>query len=269
MIRYFGDYVIDSLKNRQLKVSAAEELNDPFDFALTYDDNLSDLPSELQSEEPIQLVHMYHNIHIRQYYKNPHADFSPVLNIQDRGHMLKKCLEHTVKDMIGSFTKLLCFSSSKISEDADILMWSHYGHSHSGYRLHFNSEILKTIGGMHQVNYTNKRPILPIALFDNDDAPDSLLVKSTQWKYEDESRIIIDERKTKLEPESGFTFTDLPAKALLRVDIGIKPKSMIADELINILCEEPYQHVELYQTCMDDSMFQLNYKRIYLSHQVS
>ncbi|MGJ8651432.1 MAG: DUF2971 domain-containing protein [Opitutaceae bacterium] len=267
MIRYFGDFVIDSLKKRRLKVTSVNELNDPFDSALTYDDDTSDLPEQLNHESPMPLLAQYHQMYQRAYYKNENADFTSVFGIRSRGYMLKKTLEHVVKSELSSLIKLLCFSSSEISENADILMWSHYGNSHSGYRLHFEKDTLKAIGGIHGVTYSGKRPIMPLALFENEKVADNMLVKSKQWEYEDENRMFIGKDKTIIDPISKLTFINFPTNALLRVDIGMNPNSDVADELINILCEEAYQHVELYQTCLDDSMFRLNYERVHLSHQ--
>jgi hypothetical protein len=86
----------------------------------------------------------------------------------------------------------------------NILMWSHYADSHRGFVIGFDSENKffapsngKANGGLRDVKYSKKRPMLPADGLDslNTDGMNTwneniLFTKSEDWAYEQEMRIL-------------------------------------------------------------------------------
>ncbi len=126
------------------------------------------------------------------------------------------------------------YSLSEINND--ILMWSHYGHAHSGICLEFDSNIEGTIfWEAIKVHYQKKIPVVDPLLFEEDDNfLKALAVKSNHWSYEKKRRVI----KTK--EEGGYGIHIFGPNLLKGVILGLNIRSK-DEELIN-------EWVDLYPT---------------------
>ncbi len=78
------------------------------------------------------------------------------------------------------------------SKNDNLLMWSHYAYSHTGYCLEFSTRPRDSVfAGAEPVTYCN---LYPIVYFDSsanegDWGEGALCTKSDDWKYEDEWRL--------------------------------------------------------------------------------
>ncbi len=121
-----------------------------------------------------------------------------------------------IKDIVNSQFAISCFSTSP----DNILMWSHYANKHKGFCVEYDFSKMKAqniLLMLYPVIYSDKRPNVPMSLFDLDNLKDiklsnnreaipdiiiALLTKSKIWDYENEWRIIatqtdLDEQKLK------------------------------------------------------------------------
>ncbi|MBQ8771667.1 MAG: DUF2971 domain-containing protein [Clostridia bacterium] len=110
----------------------------------------------------------------------------------------------SIKDKINEMFGISCFAR----RNDNILMWSHYANKHTGFCVEYDLSKLKSQEAMlmlYPVIYSNKRPLLPLSMFDFSDIKnvkvvegalpyaeivESLLTKSDIWSYEEEWRII-------------------------------------------------------------------------------
>ena len=147
------------------------------------------------------------------------------------------------------------------------MLWSHYGNSHSGYRLHFSTEFLKRNGiEEKEVKYRNKRISMDVSTLT--DEPifkerifKSMYTKGRHWKYEKEVRFLINPMLCVHNKNLDMDFIDFPPSALRRIDLGIRSKPEIVESLESIVREVEYQHVEIYQACIHDDEFRVSYER--------
>lgn len=110
-------------------------------------------------------------------------------------------ISKTIKDMFNDFLYIGCFTENYDS----ILMWSHYGNSHCGVCIEYDTDLIPDCL-LFPVIYTDK--CIPYyKVLDDNLIPQILLMKSTCWKYEQEWRIIDSKKsdhKFYLKPSSIF-----------------------------------------------------------------
>ena len=154
-------------------------------------------------------------------------------------------------------------------------MWSHYTFSHQGIRLHFDSEILKKNNPdwtTERIIYSEKRAIFSktIDIYNNEKLykeklKETLLTKSTSWKYENEYRAFTEPRHCKetIGNESIYYTRQFNADALLRIDFGACCKDETLKDIQEIVKnKKEYAHVELYKAATNPKEFKLDYTPI-------
>jgi|GEM_PF-3645192 len=274
MIRYFGDYVIDTLKTGLLKVAIPSKLNDPFEFSIVPTGQVSQKTAEARIEDSIKGGDVLKQIRtqrgdpeltneaiISELRSNPKFVDCQKDPENWKDHYKDECLPIADRMM-----RLLCLSASNITKNGDILMWSHYGHSHSGFRLHFNTDFLDQNGiSKDHVKYRDQRPKIDINVGRHDSKYHQQINTSTKtkgkfWKYEKEVRFFI-------EPKLCVTDQDMdyiafPPDFLTRIDIGIRADPKVIEELKSILQLDKYKHVELHQTKLSETKYSLDYASI-------
>ncbi len=113
---------------------------------------------------------------------------------------------------------LTCFSEIP----TDLLMWAHYADSHGGLVIGFdtNHQVFSTLGRLFPVKYRLRRPRLSSAVA-NDDAFVHLGVKSRDWKYEREWRLVTDLSSCSLDSEGAYV-RRFPADMVRVVILGLR-----------------------------------------------
>jgi hypothetical protein len=152
--------------------------------------------------------------------------------------------EKTFDKFLASYG-VLCLS--EINDD--ILMWSHYGNSHTGFCIEFSNEEIDSIFcEALQVNYEKKFPMFNIY----NSSPQEkfkklLLTKAINWKYEKERRIIY--------PENGDK--EFPPEIVTGVIFGCQMETTERDELIKILGKRDLKP-RLYEAKKKEDQFGIN-----------
>lgn len=147
-------------------------------------------------------------------------------------------LKFTLQKLVNR-SRVVCFSE----KGNNLLMWAHYAGKHEGYCLKFCSEILKSknkLIGFYPIEYSDSRPLINLSGNEINNmklAQKILLSKSNHWKYEEEVRLIWNNReeyfdfqvesltgivfgaKMPLECQKGFQFL---VETLNESDTGIK-----------------------------------------------
>lgn len=114
--------------------------------------------------------------------------------------------------------RLLCFGKSPFSH----LLWSHYGDSHRGMCIEFDSNVPPFSGAL-KVSYDSTYPRLKFAGAEPDTfAQVGLLTKADCWSYEDEYRLISAEVDGSIYPRSHHDYLEFPKAAVKAVILGLK-----------------------------------------------
>ena len=195
---------METLQDGRLKVARPQEFNDPYDCL-----------GVCVGQYPISTV--------KQHFLDQHSpvymmtvDTAKELNvkIEDAANMLARANVRamsdntarmiTDRDGVNAFRFILCFSGAQENDSSHSLMWSHYANKCNGVRLGFD------FGGpefeMYAVRYSTERATLNLSLIkdlENDHEylrfyEDNFLMKSIEWAYEREYRMMIDDRHSEV-----------------------------------------------------------------------
>ena len=174
------------LKN-EIFLSSPSSLNDPFDCRIS--SNYQKHINSIENKEEFIKNSISNNLKYLKENKITKEEAESILN---------KRLEDTLKFQIRSevierefndkHIGVTCFSEVWNS----ILMWSHYGDNHSGYCVGFDEKLLRysQIGKLKRVNYSNEYPDLNPILKNKNSDEIKFFLKSTEWSYEKEIRLI-------------------------------------------------------------------------------
>lgn len=147
------------------------------------------------------------------------------------------------------------------------LMWSHYTNSHKGYCVGFNpkheffkdylSEDKKFSRHTKEVIYSDKRVKVPTSLAEPTLAFEPFLTKSTDWKYEEEVRVIstfnLFEKILEKEPYNIFLFK-VPYNAISEIILGANIDND-AETKIRAFASE--KQINIYKAKISDTEFDM------------
>ena len=153
-------------------------------------------------------------------------------------------LENLVRDI-----SVLCLSTSY----NNLLMFSHYADGHTGFCLQFDVRKDPRLSTAKMVSYgkSNRYPRLNRLTDSNSKLfKGVVLVKSRQWKYEQEYRVLIEEKAGLRQFESA---------SLTGVILGCEIKSP-NEKLISDFIEKRKDHVEKYSTSRNPHNFKLDFE---------
>lgn len=217
----YMEYRPEFFDNFFLKVSRFSEFNDPFEMVM------GDYLSSVDKEEYEQIMSLSGTLSdCASYY-----DFA--WNAQ--------C---GIRASVG----VLCFTT----KEDNLLMWAHYANNHAGICIEFDrsaeffngqyknaeqfwgetvKDYYQNIGELRQVKYEVERPTYfePSQLeYDTD----SWFVKSPEWKYEDEHRLLLPLDLAKKLPELDFPFYPVDLSIIKSVILGCQMSVNTKNEVV-------------------------------------
>jgi len=221
------------------------------------------LPKEnIEQESPIGIfVALYHHGHMGDITI---TDFKASLkshigrlkiNSEPSGYVQR------VHARLADYIYVLCFTSNEHS----LLMWSHYANHHRGVLLTFDPQKSPSLlQHAEPVRYTRhcprndglsrtvashlKRTVDAKIWVDN-----TLLTKSDEWSYEQESRVLVGVNER--EDEGLVSF---PSETLVSIVLGCRMTEGEAKELAD-LASERFPDISISKAVRDPKDFKLNY----------
>lgn len=164
-----------------------------------------------------------------------------------------------------------------LTESPDnLLMWAHYANSHKGFVVEFDSEHpffdqrkseKDELRHLKKINYTKTRPSNVLMEVEN---MSEFLVKSTDWAYEKEWRILaaLDDADKRIEerPYDVFLFR-VPFNAIKSVRVGARASSETRERIRSLLSQNSeLNHVAYLEMTINNKRFELHAKKMVLSH---
>jgi hypothetical protein len=152
-----------------------------------------------------------------------------------------------------------------VSTKADnTLMWSHYAASHTGICLEFNCRNI-IFGTAIRVEYIGKYPAFDLS--DNEDDTILLpwLTKSDAWSYEDEFRVIAQEKST--HPPEGVLATyggvlKLPTRVLESVILGCSVTPAAAAHVQRLIQRQIFPPIALKRMTRHPDRYELSIEMV-------
>ncbi|MEQ8683641.1 MAG: DUF2971 domain-containing protein [Imperialibacter sp.] len=232
--KFFGtnEYLFDTIISNQLYFSSIKQFNDPYDCHLTLGDNIP-----VESFETH--INTFHDIeehrlkHLKAFKKDP------VTYAQRYIDCFNQILNHY---------GICCFSKVK----HELLLWSHYAESHRGVALGFDFEILKKkYKQFDDVDYNNDPHIFDINDVDNSIAK-TILRKSTNWKYEEEIRFLMERSKS----------VAFDMSALVEVNFGLRSSKRTRLSINYLINKLGYKNCNFFESNLNATKYSLNFNAV-------
>jgi len=244
------------LGNKEIFFASSSSFNDPFDCTIPFRyDKLSKqqlmemMDARLKEYEP-NLTSRERQEIVRERFSDPNFMSAQFL----------KGYEGWGKDYISKNFGI--FSLTKTP--GNIVMWSHYAESHTGFCVGFNIDKLMqylekkceetgTIFSLDKVEYSRDYPLL----IPGDDYSQIMLqaltTKSTYWEYEKEYRLIM------------YSYTAwpiiIPGELITKVILGVAMSNRFKEEIRQVLSKADSK-IALYQAKMKKHSFELIFGRV-------
>jgi len=243
----WNSHSVANLKNSQIYFSDPMEFNDPFDNALDF--NIAEL-----SDDEFSKVHS----HFHRQCPDKIAfekKFGKVCNKEFRSH-LTPIIKEKSKEATHLFLRnrgVSCFSET----NNEILMWSHYSKSHTGFCLEFDTSFTP-FSEAKEVQYKETFPELNSmdALVEQKkfNAEILLLTKYKSWKYEKEWRVF---------HQKKHVLYRYPPHALTSIYFGVK-MPLAHCEIIAAFIHIQSPETVFYRADKSNSNFKLKFKKMHL-----
>lgn len=245
------------LTHRELFFSSVKSFNDPFDGRLIYRyDLLSDEERYEKYYEHLKRDKPY----ITKKELRKEADEwveKRIFDDPDYPRFQQEYQHHYVCEHFGVVSL-----STKYD---DILMWSHYANSHTGYVVGFNKEKLinfckialkkqKILFDCYEVKYSDTFPQLhPLKSNTEEYVITPLITKNALWKYENEYRLI--------QTNGTDSIMTLDYDIYEQIIFGCNILDKDRNEIIRII-KENFPDISIYQLFIDDNQYKLNCKKV-------
>ena len=247
---YKNDFNRRTLFKFEIFLASTSMFNDPYEGSIPFAYDPTDLTPE--------------NIFLkmRQLAIKEHPDWK-------EAEIQKYCFEGQSKDLLNDDNHIEKFNEQN-RKDIDntfgifsltihplnYLMWSHYGNSHTGFCIGFDSTILyDTVGGgLGPVQYDTEVPKLKLFGDIYDFHLKQLATKSKVWEYEDEYRIV----KSKAAKQRVI----YPKEMIKQIFLGLKMSLAEKNKIIDFIKSNGID-CQIFDLSLDKSTFKLNHLRIY------
>lgn len=262
LYNYCSKNRIDILRNREIRLIQPGVLNDPFEMRpyISKIASLENYGTEIINTVP-GFKEKYPSIDdfFRHVKNNPDDKW---LKVQSLDSEIAKIVRTKMAKYLNETTGILCLTEDPLS----LLMWAHYGSSHTGFVIGFNTSddfFKRTNGwdGLKRVQYSKTLPNETLADVTNKQI---LLTKSCDWCYEREWRLLrhLEGASNVLNDKNDKIYLfKVPPSCIDSVLLGCKSK--LFKQIKNILATiKDYAHVKLYKAKQSEKLFALSMERI-------
>lgn len=275
LYKYFPPNRISTLDNAMLRYTPLGDFNDPFEGRPaivdlmhpeeTLDVFLNELPEELSKIYEKLPEENKINVNRDEFIasKIKLAKSKKIELLQSLNESLPSTRENFYKDLDNT-VGILCLT--EIPDN--ILMWSHYSDSHSGFAIEFNTHhqyfqetdpntyLLKRL---QRVIYKDTRPN---ARFGELEPKEFFLTKSLHWNYEREWRILREMKDAdSIDQKEPFSINlfKFPKEAVSSIILGARASRKTEESIREILRSHPeYKFATLKRAIPSESQFMLH-----------
>lgn len=284
LYKYLAPERIDILLNGFIRFTQPALFNDPFE--------MSPYISAIASEEEIdEIFDAKHVAQLREEYKkmnresrravkfeefekrHPKEILLPLIKESAKG----KALDHAKESFSMAMTRaigILCLTG----KPDNLLMWAHYAASHTGIAIEFDVEhpffkqefneplsptgldedLSKDYGYLKPMIYSETRPEITISSVKSFD---SFLVKSNDWKYEEEWRMLMPTANANatqnIDGVDVFLYA-VPKSAIIKVILGCRASDKLLEQVRIIKNEDKdLAHLQIEKMTLDEKNFGL------------
>jgi tetratricopeptide (TPR) repeat protein len=239
LYKYVTARRLDILQNEVVRFTQPSAFNDPFEIANTVDGVFGAQTNPLEG----------------------------VLGKSELGRIMMDAMNLGTGHVLKQYFSTMFGVISLTEKPDNLLMWAHYADDHQGFVIELDSEHEffdrresdeDPLRHLRKIEYSSTRPVVPLAKYN---AVDGLLVKSLDWEYEQEWRMVmpLKESNQKIEQE-GFPvhLYDLPASSITGIILGCRIQEDDRERILDFLASDArYGHVIVSRATLDPRAFRL------------
>ncbi len=251
----------------------------PYISAIATEEEIEEI-FEAKHEAQIVEEHSKHNRAFRR--KNPLKRFKkaftkeallPRIRESAKGAALDQAKE-SISVAMSQAIGILCLTG----KPDNLLMWAHYADSHAGLVIEFDVEhsffkqvfedplspvgldedLRKDYGYLKPIVYNDQRPEITISSVKSFD---SFLVKSTDWRYEEEWRMLMPAAKASKAVKHGgvdIFLYEIPKSAITKVILGCRASENLLESVRQIKqSNQDLSHLQIEKMALDEKDFRL------------
>ncbi|MFL1484787.1 DUF2971 domain-containing protein [Marinobacter sp. LN3S78] len=240
------DWLLEHLfVDGKLHHSSPQSLNDPFECKPHYREPESD------DERRLVLAKLYGVL--REYGMPDHEAQARIVGCALNPALLSQLLHQTGLD---TFAELRMFSFTTSNEN--LLMWSHYGASHTGVCIEFDASIWP-IADARKVKYQTEYPQFAYPPVTDERNMQAALIKSKAWQYEQEFRHIFAPGAEAV-PSDGDSLL-LHPESIIGLYFGVEVDPRDKNRVLNMVERGPFTP-KLYEGVLSPSKFKIEFNEI-------
>ncbi|MEC8104603.1 MAG: DUF2971 domain-containing protein [Pseudomonadota bacterium] len=247
LYKYFGSikHISDLFESCNIHHSVPESFNDPFECKAVIDRNDPHTAADIR-RHLIKLCREAGNT--RKESENLVSQFMKHENFVDVE------LLHGLNATYGE-VKISCFTT----DVKNLLMWSHYASSHSGFCVEFSTDYFP-FNFAFKVRYTNRYTAVKYPLRGTYDRLRVALEKSDHWSYENQYRTLIVPGLNSV-PTDGRVY-NFEARAIKAIYLGVNISQESKGEILEMICSNNIK-CEVYQAVLQKHEYGLEFIKIY------
>jgi hypothetical protein len=201
------------------------------------------------------------------------ADSDRFSTLEDAMHYAYWEIDHFDKMYIGdmhgyvlsSFYYVTCFTRT----DSSLPMWTHYASKEAGIVVELAADTPLLVNRLRPVKYSQKRPRVDVRVAQGSlkGRPDFLFVKSLDWAYEQEERVVISNSEAQefhneanvVSENPHLRFAHIGKQHVKSITFGSSFYRKNLGTTINSLMSDPdCQHIELKVARVDREEYRIN-----------
>jgi len=273
--KYLDCNGINAIIKSQLKVSLPSSFNDPFEFLPRNEKEWDDAKAKkyLKDKDYMNILYLelkrLKKVKNKKEFKRKLVEerklfISLIKNRFDNNHFWQIIKNMKIKS--NEIARMICFSSEEAEETEQILLWSHYTAKHSGFRIHYEADLLKDgMNKLEKVIYSGVRSSIdstldPTSTEFQTQLKESFITKSKIWGYEKEYRLFIDPNKCIETVDKGhksFYYYYNPT-SIKRIDFGINCPEGVQLLIIHYIEQSKYD-IKLFRCTMNPDEYKFDY----------
>ncbi|PCJ15470.1 MAG: hypothetical protein COB02_18005 [Candidatus Cloacimonadota bacterium] len=251
--------------DRKVRFSSPTVLNDPFELSSKLEELSDDDIRKLYYQNAEKEMENYYDDltdcekskrSLKTYKENGWASYklNEEKSIKEERPKIQKIAE-------GSFerVKRVCGILSLSSSDKSLLMWAHYAQNYEGFLVGFDIK-----------NKFFKKDLRPVKYHEHDNLPpynimtaitaDFLFIKSSEWGYEKEWRMINILKEEKNRCISCDELFEIPASAFKEVIFGCRCKDETISKIVNKIEANPdlKGKIKFFKATLSREKYELN-----------
>jgi hypothetical protein len=288
--KYVTTERIDILETGLIRFTQPSVFNDPFEMSPYIEAIATDqfIDKKFNKEHEAHVLKAYNKRPFSFRWKIPFSTYylgfekSELVNkIKDTA---KGAALNAARESIPSNIDAAVGVLSLTNRADNLLMWAHYADSHKGMVLEFDADheffnrrvidpqstlgldadLRKEYGFLRPIKYDKVRPALTVSEIKDFS---QLLVKSDDWAYEEEVRLLMPLPKAAKTISSGdrdnIHLFSIPPSAIARVIFGVKAKQALKNDVNKLIgSKKGCEHIQVDEMVLDIKEFKLETKSL-------